>query len=381
MPETTNAAPEPRPPEEARTTEAADRPATKSPSDGPGSDRPREKRVHDMRSRDGRRDRRRRGRRRDSGGSGSSSRGDQRGGRGKGRTPQLPTDPDEPLVVVQFKGHRKSYYNNRRGVDVAVGQYCLVTADRGCDMGQVTYVGPGKSEWWSAAANQGVLSVATEQDLARLHENRGDEWEFWDICQEKIQARRLQMNLVTVERQFDHKKITFYFTADKRVDFRNLVRDLAAVFRTRIELRQIGVRDEARLKGGIGVCGREFCCSSFLHEFVPVTLKMAKVQQLPLNPGKLSGPCGRLRCCMAYEHKVYLDARRQLPKVGTSVVCPDGQGIVRKLDLLGDQVGLQVEGADGLCYWPSQRLTWSSDQELPAPKRGQPKSRRRGNPR
>ena len=135
---------------------------------------------------------------------------------------------------------------------------------------------------------------------------------------EKILARKLNMNLVTVERQFDHKKITFYFTAEKRVDFRELVRDLAGIFRTRIELRQIGVRDEARLKGGIGVCGREFCCSTFLHEFVPVTLKMAKVQSLPLNPGKLSGPCGRLRCCLTYENEVYREARRSLPTVPVS---------------------------------------------------------------
>jgi cell fate regulator YaaT (PSP1 superfamily) len=213
-----------------------------------------------------------------------------------------------------------------------------------------------------------VLGVATAEDLQRLHDNRGDEWEFWDICQEKIQARRLKMNLVTVERQFDHKKITFYFTADKRVDFRNLVRDLAAVFRTRIELRQIGVRDEARLKGGIGICGREFCCSSYLHEFVPVTLKMAKVQQLPLNPGKLSGPCGRLRCCMTYEHEVYREARRNLPRIGAMVDSPDGPGKVRKLDLLLGLVGLQVEGSDGLATWPADRLNWNRDHNLTRPK-------------
>jgi len=189
----------------------------------------------------------------------------------------------EEVVLVQFKGHRKSYYNNRREVELAVGDYCLVEADRGRDLGRVLYVGPGKNHWWREARKQGVLDVACPDDLERLFQNRGDEWEFWDICQEKIQARKLKMNLVTVERQFDHNKITFYFTAEKRVDFRELVRDLAAIFRTRIELRQIGVRDEARLKGGVGICGREFCCSQFLHEFVPVTLNTSSASCLMIR--------------------------------------------------------------------------------------------------
>jgi len=275
--------------------------------------------------------------------------------------------PQADLVLVQFKGHRKGYYHNRRGLELAVGQYCLVEADRGRDMGRINYIGPGKPEWWDLAGKQGVIQAADPGDLSRLHDNRGDEWEFWDICQEKIRARNLQMNLVTVERQFDHKKITFYFTADKRVDFRELVRDLAGIFRTRIELRQIGVRDEARLKGGIGVCGREFCCSTFLHEFVPVTLKMAKVQQLPLNPGKLSGPCGRLRCCLTYENEVYRQVRRQLPQVGSRVMTPDGSGTVRKLDLLQERVGVSRPGQEGLNEWPAHSLEWGTAQDLPDP--------------
>ncbi len=277
--------------------------------------------------------------------------------------------PDEPvLVLVQFKGHRKGYYHNRNGLDLVCGQYCVVEADRGRDMGRVTYIGPGKPEWWGTANLQGVLAVADEKDLERLHNNRGDEWEFWDICQEKIQYRRLKMNLVSVERQFDHKKITFYFTAEKRVDFRELVRDLAAVFRTRIELRQIGVRDEARLKGGLGICGREFCCSGFLHEFLPVTLKMAKVQQLPLNPGKLSGPCGRLRCCLTFEQDVYQEVRRRLPRVGARVQTPAGNGTVRKLDLLQEEVGVSVPGVDGLSVYRAAELRWEGDEDLPVPR-------------
>lgn len=274
----------------------------------------------------------------------------------------------EDLVLVQFKGHRKGYYNNNNRVEIKVGQYCLVEADRGRDMGRITYIGPGGAEWWAAARGQGVLAVATEADLSRMHNNRGDEWEFWDICHEKIVMRRLQMSLVSVERQFDHKKITFFFTAEKRVDFRELVRDLAAVFRTRIELRQIGVRDEARLKGGLGICGREFCCSTFLHEFVPVTLKMAKVQQLPLNPGKLSGPCGRLRCCLTYENDNYQETRRSLPRVGIRVSTPDGNGTVRKLDLVRARVSVTVVGLENMTEYSAEDLKWDGKLDLPGPK-------------
>ncbi len=276
--------------------------------------------------------------------------------------------PDEQLALVQFKGHRKGYYHNRRKVSLQVGQYCLVEADRGQDMGQIKYVGPGQPEWWHQASQQGVLQLGDAGDLERLHNNRGDEWEFWDICHEKIQYRKLAMSLVSVERQFDHKKITFFFTADNRVDFRELVRDLASVFRTRIELRQIGVRDEARLKGGLGICGREFCCSSFLHEFVPVTLKMAKVQNLPLNPAKLSGPCGRLRCCMTYENEGYKESRRNLPRVGVEVTTPDGAATVRKLDLLAEKAMVSYVGREGLVEWPVSVLGWSSNGDMPPPK-------------
>ncbi len=294
------------------------------------------------------------------------------GGSKRNRSQQASSSSDfegGDLVLVQFKGHRKGYYHNRNQVDLKVGQYCLVEADRGRDMGRITYIGPGNSEWWTAARGQGVLAAASEPDLVRLHDNRGDEWEFWDICHEKIALRRLKMSLVSVERQFDHKKITFYFTAENRVDFRELVRDLAAIFRTRIELRQIGVRDEARLKGGLGICGREFCCSSFLHEFVPVTLKMAKVQQLPLNPGKLSGPCGRLRCCLTYENDMYQETRRRLPRVGTRVSTPDGQGTVRKLDLVRDRVFVTVVGMDSMTDYSPGELSWDGGSDLPEGKR------------
>jgi cell fate regulator YaaT (PSP1 superfamily) len=311
--------------------------------------------------------------------SGRSQGGPPRKGGGRpGRPPAPPREPGVQMVLVQFKGHRKSYYHNRRKLELKPGQYCLVEADRGRDLGRVTYVGEGKDDWWPLASQQGVLGLADARDLERLHNNRGDEWEFWDICQEKIQYRKLNMNLVSVERQFDHKKITFYFTAEKRVDFRELVRDLAAVFRTRIELRQIGVRDEARLKGGIGVCGREFCCASFLDDFVPVTLKMAKTQQLPLNPGKLSGPCGRLRCCMAYEQTVYLELLRGLPRVGSEVQTPKGRGHVRRLDLLVEEVTVEVPGLEDWQLFKADELKWNSGEELPRPRESGSGAKERG---
>ena len=264
----------------------------------------------------------------------------------------------ENLVLLQFKGRRKSYYHNRRGVPLNTGDHCLVEADRGRDLGRVTYIGPGRPEWWAVAERQGVLQLADEEDLDRQRINRAEEAGFWDVCAERIRRRGLDMNLVTVERQHDGRKITFYFTAEGRVDFRDLVRDLAAVFRARIELRQIGVRDETRLQGGLAMCGREYCCAGFLQEFVPVTLKMAKTQQLPLNPAKLSGPCGRLRCCLAFEDDHYREARRRLPRVGATVVTPDGPAVVRQTDLLRETVTVDGHEPGRPVQWPVDRLSW-----------------------
>ena len=269
--------------------------------------------------------------------------------------------------MLQFKGRRRAYYHNRRGVEIRVGDHCLVDADRGRDLGRVTYIGPGRAEWWAVAEHQGVIGLAGQKDLERLAATREEESSLWDVCRERIGRRGLDMNLVTVERQHDGRKITFYFTAEGRVDFRDLVRDLAAAFRTRIELRQIGVRDETRLQGGLAVCGREFCCSGFLHEFAPVTLKMAKTQQLPLNPAKLSGPCGRLRCCLAFEDDHYREARRRLPRVGHLVTTPDGPATVRQVDLLCETVTVDGCEPGSLLKWPVDRVHWD---EPPAGERG-----------
>ncbi len=268
--------------------------------------------------------------------------GDPAPGRGGAAGPPV----DEPLVIVRFKGQRKGYFHNRNDVELLVGRYCLVQADRGCDLGQVVYYGAGKPAWWQEAAQQGVLALAAPGDVARLSELRREERDAKGIARQRIAEHGLPMQLVGVERRWDRNKLTFYFLADGRVDFRALVRDLAGIFRTRIELRQIGVRDDARLKGGLGICGRGFCCATFLADFNSVGLRMAKDQQLPLNPPKLSGPCGRLRCCLAYEHAAYKELQQRMPRLGSLVVWGDRSGRVRKVDLLRGVVAVQLADDD-----------------------------------
>ncbi len=299
---------------------------------------------------------------------GRRGRGGAPGGGRNGDAPGPARKPDGGVVIVQFKGHRKACYHNDHDVELRVGDYCLVEADRGRDLGRVCYVGEGSPQWWREAGRQGVLARADAQQLQRLHENRADEWDDYDICLEKIQKRNLSMQLVSVERQFDRNKITFFFTAEKRVDFRQLVKDLAAIFRTRIELRQIGVRDEAKMKGGLGVCGRELCCSTFMHGFNPVTLKMAKAQQLPLSPNKLSGLCGRLRCCLAYEHKGYAEVQKRMPRVGTPVEVDGSRGRVRKIDLLRETATVMLEDSGDHVVRPVTDLSWDTDRDLPRPR-------------
>lgn len=263
---------------------------------------------------------------------------------------------NDQIVVLQFKGHRKGYYNNNNNIEISVGDYVLVQADRGKDMGKVCYVGKGNDSWWNQVEGRSVIGHANEAQIKMLSDNRADEWEYYDICLEKIQYRKLEMSLVSVEKQFDRNKITFYFTAEKRVDFRLLVKDLASIFRTRIELRQIGVRDEAKMKGGHGLCGRELCCSSFLDDFSPVTLKMAKTQQLPMSPAKLSGLCGRLRCCLSFEDSDYEKALCRLPEVGSKVILNGSEGSVNKLDIIKEIVTVWVD--NDIVKVPASDLEW-----------------------
>jgi cell fate regulator YaaT (PSP1 superfamily) len=246
----------------------------------------------------------------------------------------MPAPEVDAVVVVRFQGNRRDYYHNRAGLPLRAGQDCIVEADRGQDLGRITYCGPGPGSWRERADEQGVVALATAHDLARLPGLRRQEDEARDVALQKIAHHGLPMDLVGVERRWDHGKLTFYFLADGRVDFRALVRDLASIFRTRIDLRQIGVRDEARMKGGLGICGREFCCTGHMTGFVSVALRMAKDQQLPLNPAKLSGPCGRLRCCLAHEHGQYRESLRAMPRLNGDVIWQGRPGRARKLDPL-----------------------------------------------
>ena len=188
-----------------------------------------------------------------------------------------------------------------------------------------------------------VIRIATAEDLQKITENKKKEQEALEICQQKINEHKLDMKLVDVEYTFDNNKILFYFTADGRVDFRELVKDLASIFRTRIELRQIGVRDESKMLGGLGICGRPFCCSTFLGEFQPVSIKMAKEQSLSLNPTKISGTCGRLMCCLKYEQDVYEQLLKITPKVGAIVNSPDGKGQVIDSNLLTGMIKVRLD--------------------------------------
>ena len=207
------------------------------------------------------------------------------------------------VVGIRFKPVGKIYYFNPEDCALSVGDGVIVETTRGVEFGEVVLVGKEVDEEKFNMPIKSILRKATEEDIAQVADNRARTKEAFDICLEKIAANGLDMNLIDAEYTFDRSKVLFYFTADGRVDFRQLVKDLAAVFRTRIELRQIGVRDEAKLLGGLGICGRPLCCSQFLGDFEPVSIKMAKEQSLSLNPTKISGTCGRLMCCLKYEQE------------------------------------------------------------------------------
>jgi cell fate regulator YaaT (PSP1 superfamily) len=224
------------------------------------------------------------------------------------------------LCEVQFKGSRRGVYLNPRGIPLSGGQYVVVQARKGEDIGVVTKRSQDSIKESSRAPRGDVLRRATMMDIEKMLSNREREIEAFEVCQERIEARGLDMKLVDVECQYDRSKIRFYFTAEERVDFRKLVRDLAAHFKTRIEMRQIGVRDEAKSLGGFGRCGREYCCATFLSEFEPVTLKMAKEQHLAPGSPKISGACGRLMCCLRYEGEFYKRASGRYPKEGEVVI-------------------------------------------------------------
>lgn len=242
--------------------------------------------------------------------------------------------PMVKVVGVRFKNVGKVYYFSPNGFELKVRDKVIVETARGLECGEVTFSDRGIPDDELTSELKPVLRPANKNDLKIVAENKEKEKEAFDICLKKIEAHNLKMKLVDVEYTLDRNKILFYFTADGRVDFRELVKDLASVFRTRIELRQIGVRDESKMLGGLGVCGRPFCCNTFLGEFQPVSVKMAKEQSLSLSPVKISGTCGRLMCCLKYEQDAYEHLLRVTPKNGAIVDTPEGRGTVVDFNLL-----------------------------------------------
>lgn len=251
------------------------------------------------------------------------------------------------VVGIRFKKAGKIYYFDPDNISVTSGEFAIVETARGVEFGEVV-VGPKDvTEDEIIAPLKKVLRVANEDDRAQNAENKRKETLAFETCLKKIEEHGLSMKLVDVEYTFDNNKVIFYFTADGRVDFRELVKDLAAIFKTRIELRQIGVRDEAKMVGGLGPCGRPMCCASFLGEFEPVSIKMAKEQNLSLNPTKISGICGRLMCCLKYEQDTYECIRKCLPRVGCIVNTPNGQGEVVDNSVVKESVKVRVANQEG----------------------------------
>ncbi len=238
------------------------------------------------------------------------------------------------VVGVRFKDVGKVYYFDPVDLEFSIGEKVIVETVRGVECGEIAIEPKEVSDSEIVKPLKKIIRKATPDDVAKLEENRKKEAEALRICEEKIAKHKLDMKLVDVDYTLDGSKILFYFTADGRVDFRELVKDLASVFRIRIELRQIGVRDEAKMLGGLGICGRPFCCSSYMGDFQPVSIKMAKEQGLSLNPVKISGTCGRLMCCLKYEQEAYEHLLRVTPKVGAIVSTKDGKGVVSDVNLL-----------------------------------------------
>ena len=257
-------------------------------------------------------------------------------------TVNLPQE-DVEVVDIQFRPGQKIYYFDPAGLTLAAGDHVIMDTARGAEFGICASGNHRISAREVVAPLRRVLRKATAQDERIVAENRAKEKRAQEVCLQKIAEHKLDMQLVSAEVAFDGSKILFYFTADERVDFRELVKNLASVFHTRIELRQIGVRDKAKMVGGLGICGRPFCCASFLEDFQPVSIKMAKTQNLSLNPTKISGTCGRLMCCLKYEQDAYEDLIRTSPKMDSFVDTPEGRGTVMEVDLLRQRVKVRME--------------------------------------
>lgn len=247
------------------------------------------------------------------------------------------------VVDIQFRPGQKIYFFDPNGIACKAGDHVIIDTARGPEFGFCVGGNHHISTKDVVSPLRPVLRIATAQDERIMEENRAKEKQAYEACLKKIEEHELDMQLVSAEYAFDGSKILFFFTADERVDFRELVKNLASMFHTRIELRQIGVRDKAKMVGGLGICGRPFCCASFLDDFQPVSIKMAKTQNLSLNPTKISGTCGRLMCCLKYEQDAYEDLIRTSPKLESFVDTPEGRGTVAELDLLRQRVKVRME--------------------------------------
>lgn len=254
------------------------------------------------------------------------------------------------VVEGKFLKDFKSYYLDIGTIEIRCGDWCVAEIDRGIDLARVVKNSKTIENPKGSKPIPKIIRLATQEDWKKVEENKKKQREFFNFCLKKIKERNMPMKLVTIHYTLDGKKIIFYFTAEERIDFRELVKDLVHHFKARIELRQIGVRDEAKLYSGCGWCGRELCCATFLKEFDSVQIKMAKEQNLILTPGKISGVCGRLMCCLAYEYSTYVKFREQAPKCGTKVITRNGAGIVHELNVLKEQVTVKLEDSRCLSF-------------------------------
>ena len=254
------------------------------------------------------------------------------------------------IIGIRFKKLGKIYFFNPKGLKVKKGDKVIVETTQGEELEEVLIPNRYVEDEKIIAPLKKVVRIANNRDIKRYDECRKIEKEAFDICKQKIKEHKLNMTLTEVECKFDNSKVIFYFTADGRIDFRDLVKDLAAIYRTRIEMRQIGVRDEVRRIGGNGVCGRELCCCTFLSDFEAVSIKMAKEQNISLNPSKISGNCGRLMCCLKYENEVYEDKLKRLPNLGAIVKTEDGEGEVDGVETLKERVKVKFKTEDGDGY-------------------------------
>ena len=277
-------------------------------------------------------------------------------------TAQAPVE----VVDIQFRPGQKVYYFDPAGLHCRAGDHVIIDTARGAEYGYCTAGNHMISQREVVAPLRPVLRLATAQDEKIAADNRAKETKAFGVCLEKIRQQGLDMQLVSAECAFDGSKLLFFFTADERVDFRELVKSLASVFHTRIELRQIGVRDKAKMVGGLGICGRPFCCASFLDDFQPVSIKMAKTQNLSLNPTKISGTCGRLMCCLKYEQEAYEDLLKHSPKAESFVDTPDGRGTVEEVDLLRQRVKVRLENQP-------DNLVWHKNEDIAVLRNGKAK--------